>query len=138
MALTWTREENPMWDADKQRIVGGAPDGAFDLPRYTGGGTLPGEWWCVREQQRVRGYGWMDVVWGDAEILLAVEPTGQGAGVGTFILDNLAKEAASRGIRRMFNRVRPEHAKGAQVTVWLLRHGFHRVSGGDDLEKPIP
>lgn len=137
MPLTWTREENPTWAEHKSRIIGGAPAGAFDLSRYTGGGTLPGEWWRVEEQQRVRGYGWMDVVWGDAEILLAVDPAAGRAGIGAFILEQLANEAASRGVRRMYNRVRAEHAEGDRVVGWLLRRGFHRVFDSDELERPV-
>ncbi len=31
MTLSWIREENPVWDKDKERVIGGAPAGALDL-----------------------------------------------------------------------------------------------------------
>ena len=30
--LSWVREDDPVWDADKRRVIGGAPDGAFVIP----------------------------------------------------------------------------------------------------------
>ena len=46
--LTWVREEAPVWDADKSRVIGGAPEGAFVLG-FEDGQALPGEWWAVRD-----------------------------------------------------------------------------------------
>lgn len=137
MSLTWHRDPQPTWDADRQRIIGGAPSGAFALDRYPPTGALPGEWWHVEEEGRVVGFGWMDVVWGDAEILLAVDTQRQQAGVGKFILDHLETEAKARGLRRMYNKVRAEAVDRAATTVWLLRHGFRRVHDSDELERPV-
>lgn len=125
MSLKWTREEHPVWDADKEHIVGGSPAGAFDLSRYPrGGGSLPGEWWRAELDGAVVGYGWMDVVWGDGEILLAVEPASQRRGVGAFILSMLGMEAAVRGLARVVNVVRASHPQRAQVSAWLQGQGF--------------
>ena len=30
--LAWVREDHPVWDDDKARVIGGAPEGAFVLP----------------------------------------------------------------------------------------------------------
>ena len=87
-----------MWDADKARVIGGAPEGAFVLT-FTDGESLPGDWWSARGADgEVVGYGRLDTTWGgDAEILLAVAPDRQESGVGTFILGKLDEEAAVAG-----------------------------------------
>ena len=76
MALKWIHENPAIWDAGKARIVGRAPKGVFDS-RYAKsnvGDLVPGEWWRVEDEGRTIGYGWIDVNWGDAEILLCTEP----------------------------------------------------------------
>ena len=60
----------------------------------------------------------------DAEILLAVPPGNQNRGVGTFILDHLEQEAASRGLNYLYNVVRQGHPKRQQTEAWLCKRGF--------------
>ena len=129
--LTWVREEAPSWDADKVRVIGGAPEGAFVLP-FEEGDQLPGDWWSVRDAEGyVVGYGRLDTTWGgDAEILLAVTPERQESGVGTFILGRLEQEAASRGINYVHNRIR-EHEQRDLVHDWLVVRGFRGPVDGD-------
>jgi GNAT superfamily N-acetyltransferase len=129
--LSWVREESPVWDADKVRVIGGAPDGAFVL-RFADGEALPGDWWCARDEDGVAvGYGRLDTTWGgDAEILLAVAPDRQGAGVGSFVLDRLDEEAAARGINYIHNRIR-DHAQRDFVHDWLVVRGFRGPVDGD-------
>lgn len=130
MALHWIREPSPKWDAEKARIVGGAPPGVFDLPRYAPGDVLPGDWWRVESDGAVAGYGWLDAVWGDAEILLAVAPDHQGHGVGTYILDGLQREAKARGLNYLSNVVRDTHPRRDEVTRWLTARGFKPFDDG--------
>lgn len=129
--LNWVREESPMWDADKARIVGGAPEGAFVLA-FGDGEALPGDWWSARDGNNVVvGYGRLDATWGgDAEILLAVAPDRQESGVGTFILERLEEEAAARGINYINNRIR-DHAQRDFVHDWLVVRGFRGPVDGD-------
>jgi hypothetical protein len=77
----------------------------------------------------VVGYGWLDDVWGDAEILLAVEQDARGTGAGAFALARLEEEAAARGLNYVINVVRDTHPDRASVTEWFLAHGF---TGTDD------
>jgi GNAT superfamily N-acetyltransferase len=129
--LSWVREEAPLWDADKVRVIGGAPEGAFVLA-FEDGDPLPGDWWSVRDAEGdVVGYGRLDTTWGgDAEILLAVAPDRQEAGVGSFILARLEQEAASRGINYVHNRIR-EHEQRDLVHDWLVVRGFRGPVDGD-------
>jgi GNAT superfamily N-acetyltransferase len=128
MDLTWTREDPPLWDADKERVIGGAPEGAFVLP-FEDGQSLPGDWWAARTADgTVIGYGRLDTTWGgDAEILLAVDPAYQRQGAGSFILAHLEDEAGARGINYVHNTIR-EHDERDLVHDWLVVRGFRGPS----------
>ena len=133
MALSWIREDTPRWDAGKEAIVGGAPAGALALGHFAEGDLVPGEWFRVEDEGKTVGYGWMDCTWGDAEVTLAVDPKRQRAGVGAFIVDQLGREAAARGVNYLYNEVRPTHPERDAVTRWLTDRGFH--PSGDGLLK---
>ncbi len=130
--LSWVRERLPVWDADKARIVGGAPAGVFDT-RYgelAEGAPVPGEWWRAEREGAAVGYGWLEVVWGDAEILLAAAPEARGQGVGSFVLQRLEEEAKARGLNYLYNVVRPTHPEGERVAAWLSERGFKASEDG--------
>jgi hypothetical protein len=78
----------------------------------------------------VVGYGWLDDVWGDAEILLAVEEGARGSGAGRFVLAQLEHEAAVRGLNYVVNVVRESHPRREEVTSWFLGHGFSGTEDG--------
>lgn len=128
--LQWVREDQPRWDADKQRVIGGAPEGAFVLP-FADGDSLPGEWWSARRGDQVVGYGRLDVTWGgDAEVLLAVDPGSQSQGVGSFVLEHLEQEASARDINYVHNRIL-DHDQRDFVHDWLVVRGFRGPLEGD-------
>ncbi len=131
--LCWVREIDPVWDADKRRVIGGAPDGAFVIP-FEDGQALPGEWWSVREGSTggsVLAYGRLDIGWGgDAQVLLAVDPSRQAEGIGSFLLARLEDEAAARGINYVYNSIR-EHEQRDLVHDWLVVRGFRGAVDGD-------
>jgi GNAT superfamily N-acetyltransferase len=137
MPLTWRHESPALWDAGKERIIGGAPPGVFSLGPFKPGDVVPGDWWRVDEEARVVGYGWMDQSWGDAEILLAVDPAARHTGVGTFILDRLEDEAARQGVNYLYNVVPPAHPDKAGLTHWLLRRGFVASHEGGLLKRAV-
>lgn len=132
MTLEWIHEETPKWDAEKARLIGGAPTGVFDrrFADCKAGERLPGEWWHAVTGGRIVGFGWMDIVWGDAEILLVTDPAECGKGVGTFILQHLEDEAHSRGLNYVYNAVRPTHPDKVRVTAWLKERGFAGAEDG--------
>jgi ribosomal protein S18 acetylase RimI-like enzyme len=140
MALEWIREKPARWDANKQRIVGDAPAGIFDR-RYSAledQQLVPGEWWRVEDNGAVVGYGWLDVVWGDAEILLATDPTAHNRGVGSFTLDKLEAEARARGLNYLYNVVRPNHPDAKKLSGWLEKRGFKASEDGSLLRALVP
>ncbi|RMG96014.1 MAG: N-acetyltransferase [Deltaproteobacteria bacterium] len=123
--LTWIREEPPVWDDDKERIVGGTPDGTFEGLDFEAGALVPGDWWRVEQNGKVVGYGWMDTSWGgDAQILLAVAPEARGRGIGTWILDRLEDEARARDLCYIFNTIPPRHPDPEGLAAWLKERGF--------------
>lgn len=131
---TWTREPSPAhWDADKARIVGGAGVGVFGEHRYeelAEGDVLGGTWWRVEEAGRVIAYGWMDMNWGDAEILLATDRDYRRQGVGSFVMERLKREALARGLRYLTNVVHPTHPEKERLTAWLEKRGFASDDAG--------
>jgi GNAT superfamily N-acetyltransferase len=138
MSFQWIHDNPPHWDERKAAIVGGAPAGTFDLGDYALDDLIPGEWWRVEEGDAVLGYGWMDCTWGDAEMLLAVDPNQRKRGVGTFILDRLEEEAASRGVNYLYNRVGTEHPDKAGITRWLEARRFEVSLDGRHMRRVHP
>jgi N-acetylglutamate synthase-like GNAT family acetyltransferase len=128
-SLTWVKDDDPRWDADRDRVFATVPEGVFRAEARTPGERLTSDWWRVEAHGRVVGYGWLDDVWGDAEILLAVEESARGTGAGAFALARLEEEAAARGLNYVVNVVRDTHPDRDAVTAWFLAHGF---SGTDD------
>lgn len=132
MGMSWIHESPPYWDADKARIVGGAGPGIFDpaLTEQVEGTVLPNDWWRVEDDGETVGFGWMDVTWGDAEILLAVAEPSRGRGVGTFILDHLEAEARGRGLHYIYNVVSGTHPQHDEVSRWLQERRFSASEDG--------
>jgi ribosomal protein S18 acetylase RimI-like enzyme len=132
MSLHWIREPAARWDSNKLRLVGEAETGIFDV-RYralNAGDLVPGDWFRVEDDGKVVGYGWLDVVWGDAEILLATDPTSRRKGIGTFILDQLEAEARARSLHYLYNVIRPTHPRGRDVAAFLEKRGFRSAEDG--------
>jgi N-acetylglutamate synthase-like GNAT family acetyltransferase len=130
MQLRWVKDEDPRWDADRQRVFGTVPVGVFAAEARQAGDRLPSDWWRVQDGDRVVGFGWLDDVWGDAEILLAVEESARGTGAGAFALARLEDEAAARGLNYVVNVVRDTHPDRDAVTAWFTRRGFTGTEDG--------
>ena len=128
--LTWVKDDDPRWDADRERVFATVPEGVFRPEARSPGERLSSDWWRVQDGDRVIGYGWLDDVWGDAEILLAVEAGSRGAGAGAFALARLEEEAAARGLNYVLNVVRNTHPDRAAVTEWFVAHGFTGTEDG--------
>jgi ribosomal protein S18 acetylase RimI-like enzyme len=126
----WRPDPDPRWDDDRRRVFATVPTGVFDGLPQVEGTRLTADWWAVTDGDRVVGYGWLDDVWGDAEILLAVEEGARGTGAGAFALDRLEAEAAARGLGYVVNVVRSTHPDHDAVTAWFLAHGFRADDEG--------
>ena len=132
----WIREDAPRWDADKQRIFGPAELAATGLTPPPAGAPVADEWWHVAgEAGEIVGYGWLDTEWGDAEVTFVVAAGHRGQGIGEFIVDRLAAEAAARGLNYIYNVVPPTSPDAERVTAWLLDRGFE--PGAADLHRRV-
>jgi N-acetylglutamate synthase-like GNAT family acetyltransferase len=128
--LRWVHEDDPRWDDDRERVFASVPEGVFSTGARRPGEPLSSDWWRAERDGRVVGYGWLDDVWGDAEILLAVERGERGTGVGAFVLEHLESEAAARGLNYVLNVVRDTHPDRDAVTGWFEAHGFAPAEDG--------
>lgn len=126
MGLAWVHESPSYWDDAKARLVGAVALGTFRpaLGDRQRGTLLPDDWWRVEHGGATVGFGWMDVTWGDAEMLLVVAPEHQRKGVGSYILGRLEHEARARGLNYLYNAVHVEHPQHAEVTAWLQSRRF--------------
>ena len=138
MDLIWAQEENPTWDDAKGRIIGAAPPGAFEIS-YAADESLPGDWFVATDPTgKPVGYGWLDATWGgDAEILLAVDPSLQHSGAGSFILAELEHEAARRGLNYVYNTIRETHPDREVLHDWLSIRGYKGSSTDTALRKHV-
>jgi GNAT superfamily N-acetyltransferase len=137
MALLWIREIPAHMDELKQGVLRAAGEGVFSVARVPRMALLPGDWWRATDGKKILGYGWMDTSWGDAEILLAVDPTAQRAGVGKFILDRLEMEARERGLNRLYNVIPARHPEPEKLKAWLMKHGFVQAGEGSLLQRAV-
>jgi N-acetylglutamate synthase-like GNAT family acetyltransferase len=127
--LRWVKDDDPRWDADRERVFATIGTDVFPGLARQMGDQLPSDWWRVEDGGRVVAYGWLDDVWGNAEILLAVDEAARGTCAGAFALARLEDEAAARGLNYVVNVVRDTHPERTAVTDWFLAHGF---TGTDD------
>lgn len=133
MNLQWIHESPAQWDETKARIIRASPPGTFGpdrLSHFGRGDLIPGDWWRVELDDKVIAYGWMDTTWGDAEILLAVDPEWQGRGVGTFVLAHLEEEARRRGFNYIYNSISRSHPDPEGLTAWLGKRDFDAHADG--------
>jgi GNAT superfamily N-acetyltransferase len=120
--MQWIHENPARWDDNKAAVLSSAP-GVYRGAQNPGG-LIAGDWWRVEADGQTVGYGWMDVTWGYAPVLLAVLPAHRKTGVGAFILDRLEDEARARGLAYLFNVIPPDLPDPEAVSSWLCAHRF--------------
>jgi GNAT superfamily N-acetyltransferase len=136
MALMWTKEDAPRWDADKRRLFDATALASVGMSRHVDDSALPDEWWRATDDTgTVLGYGWLDAEWGDAQITFFVDAARRGAGIGSFILDRLDREAAARGLNYVYNVVPATHPDPDRMRDWLTARGFRPGTG--DLRRRV-
>src|ERR1700761_8666115 len=97
--LQWIREDDPRWDADKQRLFGPAELAATALTPPVRGGPVADEWWHVADAAGgVGGLGLVGSEVGRGEITFNGRRDRRGEGIGEFIVDHLEAEAVARGL----------------------------------------
>ncbi|MFO0571231.1 MAG: GNAT family N-acetyltransferase [Polyangiaceae bacterium] len=137
MSKKWIHESPARWDRNKASVLGSAPPGVFDFAGSVEGSLLPGDWWRVEDQGKVAGYAWMDSTWGDAEVLLCVERSVSGRGIGSFIMDRLEDEARLRGLNHLYNVVPAKHPEPERLRCWLEKRHFVASEDGKVLRRVV-
>lgn len=135
MHLHWIHEAPAYWDTSKEALLG--PCCPIDVPR-TPGCPLPGDWWCVRDEDAVLAYAALDVTWGDAEIVIAVHPGVRGRGIGSFVIDRLEVEARVRGLHYLCSRVPADHPDARELAQWLHARRFSAHEGETWVRAVVP
>lgn len=128
MDFRWIREQDPRWDEHKRAAFGAEGFGARAFGPPKPGDALGDQWWQVLDgdgaEERVVGFGRLDSMWGDAEILVGVLPEHRRRGLGGWILRQLEREASAEGLNYLYNRVDPAQPDAEGVSAWLAASGF--------------
>lgn len=133
---TWTEERTARWTASKAELFGEMAPSLFGLGCPAIGDPLAGCWWRVEHRGAVVGYGVLDDSCGDAEVLVAVHPLRRRQGLGSMILERLAREAAHRGADHLYNVVPLTHPCRDVVSGWVRARGFTDAGTGE-LRRPV-
>jgi ribosomal protein S18 acetylase RimI-like enzyme len=129
MSYTWEALSSPRWSEDFARIVGGWPEGVFPRAGWTDADVVPGAWWAVRRDGGdVVALAVLDTVWGDGEVMVAVDPACVRSGAGRFAMEQLQREAHARGLAYLRNQVPSAHPQPEAVVAWLESCGFEAGS----------
>jgi len=89
-------EIDPVWDKDKERIIGSEAD-SFDINAKIDG-SLPYDWWYLKKYNEVIGYGWLNVNEDDVEISISISKEHRNKGLGTKTLHHLEQQILSRNL----------------------------------------
>jgi GNAT superfamily N-acetyltransferase len=132
MGLSWLKDDDPRWDADRQRLFGAAELASVGMHPPADGAPVADEWWRVCDDAgELVGYGWLDSEWGNAQISFVVAPERRGQNIGAFVLDQLEDEARRRGLNYIYNVVPSSHPDRAWMAHWLTLHGFRDCGHGE-------
>lgn len=125
----WIKENEPIWDGDKERIFIGTEPGCFNFNpnAMVLNNRLSDHWWKLQSHDgRVIGYGWINEEKNDAEVSVVVskEEKCNSKHYGTNILLNLENEAKGIGYNEVIAIVQPENPNASRVIHWLFNNGY--------------
>ncbi|MFE4354013.1 GNAT family N-acetyltransferase [Peribacillus butanolivorans] len=119
------KEENPIWDIEKENIVGKVEGGTFNLDNLEVGTQLHQEWWkLIDDNDRVLGFGWINYENGDFEISLAVHKDYQGSGSGSIIIEGLESIAKEKGFNKTVAIVKKTNPNSLKMIKWLYQKKY--------------
>ncbi|MCM0625132.1 GNAT family N-acetyltransferase [Lysinibacillus sp. OL1_EC] len=119
------KEENSIWNIEKETIVAEAGEGTFDNSNSELGTLLNQEWWkLIDDNERLIGFGWVDYENDDFEISVAVTKEYQGLGLGSFILVELEHIAKEKGFNETVAIVKESNQESDKMIKWLYKKGY--------------
>lgn len=83
------------------------------------------EAWVAERDGRIEGYAVFWIILDEAELGdIAVAPESRGGGIGSLLLELVARRVAQRGVRRLFLEVRVSNLRAQRL---YARHGYVRT-----------
>lgn len=123
------KDENPVWDQDKQRLIREKED-SFYICECHKGDKLPGIWYKAIEKNadssdEVIGFGWIDVDDSLPEISIVVDDKNSHNGIGRQLTDELCNECKKNGASKVRIVIRSENIYYKRVVKIALNNGFY-------------
>ncbi|WP_339243074.1 GNAT family N-acetyltransferase [Paenibacillus sp. FSL F4-0243] len=119
------KEENPIWDNEKENIVGNVEVGTFNLENVVVGEELCQEWFkLIDDNVGVLGFGWIDYNNNNFEISVAVHKDYQGSGSGSIIIEELERIAKEKGFNEVRGIVKSSNPNAVKMIEWLYRKNY--------------
>ena len=136
------KEDNPIWNLEKNRIFTSIDQGTFEynLKELGLGIALEHEWWKLVENKKVLGFGWINYTNDDFEISFVVYDDYTGKGLGSFIINELEKLGESKGYRKILAIVKETNPNSEKIIEYLYRKGYSFYIDGIDqknIKQPI-
>lgn len=132
--FVWEWENDAVWDRNKEYVISNHCD-AFNITRDIElGGRLPGIWGCLRNgNNRILGYGWIDLYDNCPEISIVIDDVFQARGIGKQILKILVDDVKRRGYIFVMAIVKRTNVSAREVVAWLCKNGFSETNFGTSI-----
>lgn len=129
--FVWEWENDAVWDKNKEHIISNHCD-AFNISGdIVIGGKLPSVWGHLKNgNDRILGYGWIDLYDDGPEISIVIDDVFQVMGLGNKILEMLVDDVKSRGYTFVGATVKNTNVFARQVVGWLCKNGFSETNFG--------
>lgn len=129
--FVWEWEIDAVWDRNKEHVISNHCD-AFNITvGIEIGGELPSVWGHLRNKNnRILGYGWIDLYDDCPEISIVIEDVFQAKGIGKQILKMLVDDVKKRGYTFVRATVKRTNVSAREVVVWLCKNGFSETNFG--------
>ena len=128
-SLTWVKDDDPRWDADRERVFATVGPGVFPGRAASRGSGCPVTGGGSRTTAGSSATAGSTTSGATRRSCSRSRRAARGTGAGAFALARLEEEAAARGLNYVVNVVRDTHPDRDAVTAWFLAHGF---TGTDD------
>jgi GNAT superfamily N-acetyltransferase len=122
--MDFLKENEPIWDLGKERIIRQSPQGTFDLHTVIGG-SLGQEWYKLINDGGVTvAFGWLDIRGDRIEVSLAVDQAYSKLGYGSLIINEMELRAKEMGFNLLAAIVKVTNPSSLRMIKWLYQKGY--------------